>query len=105
METQEIIVKKPEGEAGSIYTWMYVALIIIIIISGYNLWRNWNNSTTQVMDPGQILAWAGNLILFFGSIVGLFMVYNRSISCKSNFSVWKKEPMQTRKNVFGTTSN
>ena len=80
----ETVVAKVNEDGGNIYTWMYVALVIIIIIAGYNIWWNWQYSATQeVMSGGQVLAWAGNLILFFGSIIAIFAVYNRSISCQA----------------------
>ena len=100
------VAKVKSEETGNIYTWMYIALIIIIIISGYNMYYNWQNSYNNlVMSGGQVLAWVGNLILFFGSIIGLFLVYNRSISCQSSLDILRWPGTQVKTGGQGLGGN
>lgn len=87
--TTVVVADKGESDMGNIYTWMYVALIIIILIAGYNLyyyWTTWPSGAT--MSGGQVLGVALNIILFFGAIIAIFGVWNKNISCQGSLPQW-----------------
>ena len=91
MNQGTVTITKPEMVQGdgmeSIKTWIYIALVIIILIAGYNLWYFWQKreeTFATTISGMAVLGLAVNVILLFGSIIGIFAVWNGSIGCTSN---------------------